>query len=502
MPNAQLLEVRGLTKIFPGVTALDNVDVELYEGEVLGICGENGSGKSTLIKCLSGVYQPSSGTIKFMGKEVQINNENDGLDLGISVIYQELSVIRQIDIAQNVFLGRLPRYPGGLINLKKLHEDASKILKHIGLHKKTTTAVGDLTISAQQMVEIAKAISRHPKVLVMDEPTSSLGADDTERLFELIKELRNEGYGIIFISHHMDEIFKITDRVFVLRDGKGIDVRPTGEWDVASIVRAMVNRDIGDQFPKKSFDSIDHEGAPVLEVGELNNRYVKDISFNLRKGEILGLAGIVGAGRSEVLKSVFGYYHNNKGKIKIDGKEVRIKHPKDAIRAGIGYMSEDRKQDMLSLLDSVWKNYSMPYFKQFSKMGLVNEKKIKTSAQESVGRYSIKTPSLERPVVQLSGGNQQKVIFARITHGQPDIYFLDEPTRGIDVNVKQEMYREIIRLAEEGNAVVLITSELPELLGMADRILVMRHHTIVAELQKEQINEETVMHYATGGSEQ
>ena len=502
MPNAQLLEVRGLTKIFPGVTALDNVDVELYEGEVLGICGENGSGKSTLIKCLSGVYQPSSGTIKFMGKEVQINNENDGLELGISVIYQELSVIRQIDIAQNVFLGRLPQYPGGLINLKQLHEDAAKILKHIGLHKKTTTAVGDLTISAQQMVEIAKAISRHPKVLIMDEPTSSLGADDTERLFELIKELRNEGYGIIFISHHMEEIFKITDRVFVLRDGKGIDVRPIGEWNVASIVRAMVNRDIGDQFPKKSFDSIAHEGPPVLEVDGLNNRYVKDISFNLRKGEILGLAGIVGAGRSEVLKSVFGYYHNNKGTIKVDGKEMKIKHPKDAIRAGIGYMSEDRKQDMLSLLDTVWKNYSMPYFTQFSKLGLVNEKKIKISAQESVERYSIKTPSLERPVVQLSGGNQQKVIFARITHGQPNIYFLDEPTRGIDVNVKQEMYREIIRLAEEGNAVVLITSELPELLGMADRILVMRHHTIVAELLQEQINEETVMHYATGGSEQ
>jgi len=336
----------------------------------------------------------------------------------------------------------------------------------------------------------------------MDEPTSSLGSDETERLFELIKELRNEGYGIIYISHHMEEIFRITDRVFVLRDGKGIDVRPIAEWDVASIVRAMVNRDIGDQFPKKSFDSIDREGAPVLEVKGLNNRHVKDISFNLRKGEILGLAGIVGAGRSEVLKSVYGYFHNNSGTINIHNKEVRIKHPKDAIRAGIGYMSEDRKHDMLSLLDPVWKNFSMPYFKQFSKFNLVSERKIKVSARGAVERYSIKTPSLERQVVQLSGGNQQKVIFARITHGQPTIYLMDEPTRGIDVNVKQEMYKEIIRLAEEGNAVLLVTSELPELLGLADRILVMRHHTIVAELQDDQIDEETVMHYATGGSEQ
>jgi len=496
----KLLEVRNLSKRFPGVLALDQIDFDLYKGEVLGICGENGAGKSTLIKCLSGVYQPSGGTIKFQGKEVSIGNEEDGIALGISVIYQELSVIKELDIAQNVFLGRLPHHKSGWIDFKKLNYDAKEIMDHIGLNFNIKTQVEDISISAQQMVEIGKAISRNPKVLIMDEPTSSLGTDDIDRLFRLIEKLRSEGYGIIYISHHMEEIFRITNRVFVLRDGKGIATRRVEDWDVSSIVHAMVNRDVNSQYPKKSFDSINRDDCPALEVKGLTNRYVHDISFSIRKGEIVGLAGIVGAGRSEVLKSVFGAYYVNKGEIKINGKNAKIRHPKDALKRGIGFLSEDRKHDMLCLMDSVRINYVLPYFHAFSRRFIVSKRKIDKATKLAIERYEIKTPSMEQMIIQLSGGNQQKVLIARVTYGKPDIYFLDEPTRGIDVSVKQEIYKEIISMAENGSAVVLVTSELPEIIGLSDRVLVMRNHTIEAELTGNQISQEIIMSYATGGS--
>ena len=496
-----LLSVRGLSKSFPGVLALDGVDFDLFSGEVLGICGENGAGKSTLIKCLSGVYQPSAGSIEVDGHEVNIQSAEEGISLGISVIYQELSIISELDIAQNVFLGRVPHYKTGMINFKKLHADTRKIMDHIGLAMDTRTIAGDISISAQQMVEIGKAISRDPKVLIMDEPTSSLGHDETERLFALIEQLKNEGYGIIFISHHMEEVFKITDRVLVLRDGRGIETRATKDWTVDSIVQAMVDRDVSNQFPQKKEGAIRYNEPYAIEVTGLTNRYVHDINLKVRKGEILGLAGIVGAGRSEVLKSIFGAYHNNMGEIKVDGNPVKIKNPKSALASGISFLSEDRKKDMLILMDSIKTNYILPYFKDFAKPLFVNNKAVEAATQKAISQFNIKTTSSEKLVVQLSGGNQQKVLMARVTYGEPDVYLLDEPTRGIDVSVKQEIYKEIIKMAESGSAVILVTSDLPEIIGLADRVLVMRDRTIVAELQKNELSQEAVMNYATGGSQ-
>ncbi|WP_434311021.1 sugar ABC transporter ATP-binding protein [Hominifimenecus sp. rT4P-3] len=493
-----LLEVKGLSKKFPGVLALDHVSFELHEGEILGICGENGAGKSTLIKCLSGVYQPTTGEIKVQGQTVRIENEEKGLELGISVIYQELSIVPDLDIAQNLFLGRLPHGPGGWIEGKTLHQAAAETVKRIGLAVDTDTLANEISISEQQMVEIGKAIVRNPKILIMDEPTSSLSADDTERLFQLMEELKAEGYGILFISHHMEEIFRITDRIMVLRDGKTIETRDTKDWDVDRLVFAMVNRDVSSQYPKKK-DGVIREDIPALEIKELSNAYVQDISFSVRHGEILGLAGVVGAGRSEVLKSLFGVYRWGKGQIFIDGKEKKIRSPRDAWKEGVVYLSEDRKHDMLCLMDTVHTNFILPYFRHFAKRGFVQKKKTRQAMEQAAKKYQIKMSSMEQMAVELSGGNQQKVLMARITYGEPGIFLLDEPTRGIDVSVKQEIYREIIRLAEAGHAVVLVTSELPELLGLADRVLVMNHRRIAAELKKDEMGEESIMYYATGG---
>jgi ribose transport system ATP-binding protein len=498
MAKKKILEARNLSKRFPGVQALKNVNFELFEGEVLGICGENGAGKSTLIKCLSGVHQPDEGTILFMGKEVLISNEQTALNLGISVIYQELSLVSMLDIAQNIYLGRLPHNKMGDINFNKLYCDSKEILDKLGLHyDPMTTRVDSLNISAQQLVECGKAISRNPKVLILDEPTSSLGQDDIKRLFGLIKKFKEQGYGIIYISHHMLEIFDITDRVLVLRDGESVECRNIVDWDVDSIVFAMVNRKVDSQFPQKHFESIKE---PVLEVEGLTNKYIHDISFTLRKGEILGLAGIVGAGRSEVLKTLYGVYPVQKGIIKINGKEVKIKNPSQALAEGMSFMSEDSKNDMLNMESNIQENIVLPYLKKISRFSIVSTHKKRVIAEEAVHRYDIKTDSIERRVIQLSGGNQQKVVLARITYGQPVIFLLDEPTRGIDVGVKQDIYNEIINFSKNGSAVLLVTSELEEIVGLADRVLVMRDRTIVAELQKDEINQNAITYHATGGS--
>ncbi len=498
MNKKNLLEVIDISKSFEGVQALSKVSFGIKKGEVLGICGENGAGKSTLIKCLSGVYKPDSGTIRFNGEEITIPDENAALRLGISVIYQELSVVNELDIAQNIYIGRLPTNRNGFINFKKLHNDALNITKRLGLQYCTKTLVGSLNVSAKQMVEIGKAISRNCKVLIMDEPTSSLGTTETKKLFDIIKKLKEQNYAIIYISHHMEEIFEITDRVLVLRDGRVIDDKSIDKWDTDSLVLSMVNRSISNQFPSKSYNSID-KGEPILKVEGITNKYIHDVTFSIQKGEIVGLAGIVGAGRSEVLKSIYGAYRIDYGKIKINGREVKINHPKDALAAGLTFLPEDRKNDALCLLASVRQNMLLPYHKKVSKLFFVDIKKMKQIAKDGVNKFRIKTPSIEQPVIKLSGGNQQKVILARITYVKPYVYMLDEPTRGIDVNVKQEIYKEIIKMAESGSAVLLVTSELPELIGLADRILVMRNRTIVAELKKNEISKERIMYYATGG---
>ena len=491
----ELLELRGIEKSFPGVKALSNASMKLYAGEVVGLCGENGAGKSTLIKIISGLYQADAGEIYVEGKNVDIPDTQTAMDLGISVIYQELSLVNEMNIAENLFLGHLP-VSQGRIDYKKLYADAEKVMKTLGMDFDVKEArIGDLNISNQQLIEIGKAIARNAKILIMDEPTSSLDDDATQRLFGLIDQFRRDGYGIIYISHHMDELFRIADRIIVLRDGKIIDDRKTEDWDVDQLVFAMVNRTLGDTYPKRK----NVPGEVILSLEDVSSEGVRHVNMQLRKGEILGIAGIVGAGRSELLKTIYGVFPVRSGVMKLHGKEVKIRNPWEALEHNVAMLFEDRRHEGLILDASVKENIMLPHYARISKKGLVELKKKREIAEEGMKEYAIKSPSIEHPVGKLSGGNQQKVLFKRITYGDPDIYLLDEPTRGIDVSVKKEMYQKIVDLAEAGNAVMLVTSELPEILGLADRVLVMRHHTIVGEVTGSDITQENIMRYATGG---
>jgi len=493
----KILELKHISKEFPGVKVLQDIGMELYEGEVLGLCGENGAGKSTLIKILSGLYQPENGSIEFEGKEVKLNAEI-AMGLGISAIYQELTIVPEMTVAENLFLGRVPKTALGLQDPKAMERESRKILRLLDLDVEPMgTKAGDLSLGVQQLIEIGKAIGREAKVLIMDEPTSSLGKKDTEHLYSIIRRFREKGYGIIFISHHMEEIFEITDRVAVLRDGNLIDTRKTSQWNVDELVFAMVNRKISQQFPKKHPSR--RTGESVLKLTNVSSSKVHDINMDISAGEIVGIAGIVGAGRTELLKTIFGFYKITAGEVRIHGKKKHVKSIRSAWDEGIVLVPEDRKKEGLVLEQSIQDNIVISHFKKLSHLYIVNNRKIREVSLAGVNKYKIRTPSLDQIVGKLSGGNQQKVILSRVTVDNPKILLLDEPTRGIDVSVKMEMYQEMIRLAEAGTAIVMVSSELPEVLGMADRILVMREGRIVAALSKEEATSELVMHYATGG---
>jgi len=493
----KILELKHISKEFPGVKVLQDIGMELYEGEVLGLCGENGAGKSTLIKILSGLYQPENGSIEFEGKEVKLNAEI-AMGLGISAIYQELTIVPEMTVAENLFLGRVPKTALGLQDPKAMERESRKILRLLDLDVEPMgTKAGDLSLGVQQLIEIGKAIGREARVLIMDEPTSSLGKKDTEHLYSIIRRFREKGYGIIFISHHMEEIFEITDRVAVLRDGNLIDTRKTSQWNVDELVFAMVNRKISQQFPKKHPSR--QTGESVLKLTNVSSSKVHDINMDISAGEIVGIAGIVGAGRTELLKTIFGFYKITAGEVSIHGKKKHVKSIRSALDEGIVLVPEDRKKEGLVLEQSTQDNIVISHFKKLSHLYVVNNRKIREVSLAGVNKYKIRTPSLDQIVGKLSGGNQQKVILSRVTVDNPKILLLDEPTRGIDVSVKMEMYQEMIRLAEAGTAIVMVSSELPEVLGMADRILVMREGRIVAALSKEEATSELVMHYATGG---
>jgi ABC-type sugar transport system ATPase subunit len=505
MEDTEVLQMRGIKKAFPGVQALDGVDLEVRSGEVMALVGENGAGKSTLIKILSGAYTADAGEIYIKGQPVKIVDPKHARDLGVSVIYQELILAEQISVAENIFAGREIVNRFGFIDYGTMYKNAQKWLDE--LHIKNVDPrdeIRRLSIARKQMVEIAKALSLDSSIIVMDEPTSSLPTattnpnevNEVQVLLSTIRKLRDRGKALIYISHRMEEIFRISDRITVMRDGKLIGVRKTSETTPKEIISMMVGRNLEDMYGKASEQKI---GQTVLEVKNLNQgKRLKNISFKARSGEILGVAGLVGAGRTELAKAVFGADHRDSGEILVDNKPVRIRVPMDAIEAGLGYLPEDRKMQGLFLQKAITTNISAANIGSISKNGFIQDNNERNLAQEYVRQLNIRTPSIDQFARNLSGGNQQKVVIAKWLSVKPKVLIVDEPTRGVDVGAKIEIYNLLRKLAAEGVAVVMISSELPEILGMSDRIIVIREGHLAGELDREAATEETIMAMATG----
>lgn len=494
MASSPMLALNGISKAFPGVKALKNVSFTLDRGEIVGLAGENGAGKSTLIKILGGVHQPDEGTILLDGEPVRIAETHAGLALGISIIYQELSLVPELSVAENLYLGSLPS-AAGRIDYKRLYENSRRILDILGLSVSPRAKVSSLSISIQQLVEIGKALARDARILVMDEPTSSLGREDAERLFDTMRGLREKGYGIIFISHRLEEVFAVTDRIAVLRDGEVVETRKSADWDMDSLVFAMVNRRIDQFYPKRALPL----GETALTAEGLQNRLIQNVSFSMRAGEILGVAGLVGSGRTELLKTLYGVHKLRKGRLAIFGRDVRLASPKQALAHGVAMVPENRKAEGLILEDTVKENIVLSVLRKIARFEIVRRASIEKIADRAVKYFEIRTPSRNQKVVRLSGGNQQKIVFARNAEVEPRILLLDEPTRGIDIGSKVDIYNRILDFAEAGAAILLVSSDLTEILGMTDRVLVMKEGAMVAELKTDETDAKTIMDYATGG---
>lgn len=495
-----LLRMEGISKAFPGVQALDRVDFEAYSGEVMALVGENGAGKSTLMKILSGAYQKDSGRIYLEGKRVEIQNPYHAQLLGISTIYQELNVTPNQTVVQNIFLGREIKRRSflgflGFVDKKEMEKRAQELLEKLGANIHPAELVKNLSVAQRQLVEIAKALSFRAKIIIMDEPTSALGPEEVEKLFEVVRQLKEQGIAVIFISHRLEEVFKIADRITVLRDGKLVGYMTKEEATPDKVIYLMVNRPLGDMFRKEEIP----KGEPILEVKNLRSNIVKDVSFTLYRGEILGIAGLVGSGRTELVRLIFGADPKISGDIYIEGKKVEIKSPEDAVKMGIGLVPEDRQNQGLILKMSVRENIGIPIIRSLIKaLGFVDKIKLSKIAEEFVRRLNIKTPSILEKVLYLSGGNQQKVVLAKWLASEPKILILDEPTRGIDVGAKAEIHAIMNQLAKQGISIIMISSEMPEVLAMSDRILVMSEGKIVAEVSRNEATQEKIMAYASG----
>ena len=490
--TAPFLEMRGITKQFPGVLALDKVSLSIYPGKVLALVGENGAGKSTLMKVLSGVHKMDAGEILLNGKPVTIGNPLASRQMGISIIYQELSVLNNMDIAENIFVGR-ERKKNGMVDKKAQHEEARRLLARVGLSIDTHTRVGKLSTAQKQMVEVAKALSFDAKLIIMDEPTSSLTEKETAMLLDIIHKLRDEGVAIVFISHRMNEIFEIADEIAVMRDGQMVKQLPAEGTQEKDVIAAMVGRDVHDLFVKAEAPI----GDVALEVVGLSTKsLLKDISFKVHAGEIVGFAGLVGAGRSEVMRAVFGIDPRETGEIRVHGKPVRIESTVDALRAGLGFVPEDRKEQGLILKMSVRHNTSIAALSSVAKGWFIDRGAENALSDEYVAKLRVKTPSNEQKVMNLSGGNQQKVVIAKWMATHPAVLILDEPTRGIDVGAKKEIHALMSELARQGVAIIMISSELPEILGMSDRIYVMHDGRIRGEIARENASQEAIMKLA------
>lgn len=486
----KILEIKHISKSFPGVKALNDVSLDVYAGEVVALVGENGAGKSTLIKILAGVYAKDSGETLFEGKAVEIQNTKMAQELGISVIFQELNLLPNLSVAENLFVGREKRKNTFFYDKKETFAQAKELMGKIGLVCDPSTLIGDLPVSQQQMVEIAKAQSIDTKLIIMDEPTSSLTEKEIETLFTIIEQLKANGVAVIFVSHKLGEIKRIADRVHVLRDGEYVGVINKDDVCEANIIQMMVGRDIGNTY----FRTETKIGSEVLRVSNLTNvGFVKDVSFTLHKGEILGFAGLMGAGRTETMYTIFGITPSVSGEIFIEGERVIIRSPKDAIKLGICLVPEDRKTKGLVLGMSVAQNLSIVAIKKISANGFLCSDKENELANHFIQQLQIKTPSSDQEVVNLSGGNQQKVVLGKWMSSMPKVLIVDEPTRGIDVRAKKEVYTLINDLAKRGVGIILISSELSEVIGMSDRIIVMHEGAVKGEIKRDEASQSRIM---------
>jgi len=488
--------MQGITKDFPGVRALDGVTFEVRAGEVHALVGENGAGKSTLMKILSGALPRDGGQVLLDGQPVEITSPHRAQELGISMIYQDFNLVPYLSVGENILLGREPRKHGFIVDWRALRSQSQAVLDRLHVSLDVAAPVRALSVAQRQMVEIARAISARAKILIMDEPSSTLTDHELRRLFELVRSLRDAGAGVIYISHRLEEVFEIADRITVLRDGKSIGTHSLADVDRDEVIRMMVGREITEKIPKQAAPI----GGEVLRVEGLWGSGVRDIGFSLRAGEILGLTGLVGAGRTEVARLIFGADAADSGAIYLSGKPAVIRSPRDAISLGMGFVTEDRQGQGLVLAMNVRENVTLANMDLLAVYGFVRKQAERNSANQAIGSLRIRTPSAEQLVRNLSGGNQQKVVLARWVLTESKVLIFDEPTRGIDVGAKVEIYQLMNELAARGAGILMISSELPEVLGMSDRILVMHAGRIVAELSRGEATQERIMFHATGGA--
>ena len=492
--NEKILEMQNVTKVFPGVKALDQVHLNVYQGQVMALLGENGAGKSTLMKILSGVYEKTDGTIIYKGAHLDVKGPRDAQDHGISIIHQELNLIDELSIGENIFLGREPKTSLGNINWKKLFSLSEELLIPLNITIDPKQKIKHLSIGQKQMVEIAKALSLEAELIIMDEPTDALTDTETDKLFDVINRLRSEGKSIVYISHRLKEIFEICDDVTILRDGQFVAEKSVADIDEDHLIEMMVGRKLDEQYPYLKEDI----GDVLLKVENLSNDLVHDISFDLKKGEILGVAGLMGAGRTELAKTLYGFYPMKQGTVKLEGEALSIRTENDAIESGITYVSEDRKKDGLVLGMSVKENISLSALRKMAKGFIINHSDEKDAADDFIKKLRIKTPSENQKVKNLSGGNQQKVSISKSLLTDPKVLILDEPTRGIDVGAKKEIYTLMNKFKAEGMSVLMISSEIPELLGMCDRVMVMHEGTVIGTLDRSEVTQEGIMRLAVG----
>ena len=501
MSVENILSVRNITKTYPGVIALQNISMDFKKGEIHALVGENGAGKSTLMKCLFGIYKMDAGEIYMNGQKIQVDNPDEAMKLGIAMVHQELQPVPARSVAENLFLGRFPVKKIGpiqMIDHKKMYEDTAYWLHEVKMDFNPKAMLGDLSIGQMQSVEIAKAVSHQAKVVIFDEPTSSLSDNEVEALFRIMNDLRDKGVAMVYISHKMDEIKRIADDITIMRDGTYVGTWPASELTTDQIIAKMVGRELTNVYPERK----NEPGDVILEVNDLcsiHENSFQHVSFNLRKGEILGFGGLVGAQRTELLEGVFGIRGIESGEIKINGTPVKIKKPSDAMKAGIGLITEDRRGNGIFGCLSIKDNVGVSVYNKYLKAGFVlDHKRINGVVDDSIKKLRIKTPSMKEHIANLSGGNQQKVIVARWLANDPDILIMDEPTRGIDVGAKHEIYEIMNDLAAQGKAIIMISSEMAELLGMSDRVYVMCDGKLRGEItEKEEMTQAKVMSYAT-----
>jgi ribose transport system ATP-binding protein len=498
MSREPVIEMKGISKSFSGNKVLDQVDFQLLPGEIHALMGENGAGKSTLIKILTGIYERDAGKVFIKGKEVHFKNPKEAEQFGIAVIHQELNIIPYLTVYENMFLGKeltVGRF--GITKDKEMKRKTKEYLNRLGIEIDPNMEAGNLSVGQQQMIEIARAVAANTEVLIMDEPTAALTEREIEALFKVISSLKKQGVGIVYVSHRMEEIFQICDRISVLRDGQFIGTKEVAKTNFDEIVKLMVGRQLGERFPERDTKI----GQERFKVENLTSKgSFENIRFSVHQGEIVGVAGLMGAGRSEIMQAIFGYRKMDGGKVFIDGKEMTIKSPYDAIKAGIAFVTEDRKSQGLILELSVRENLSITTLDKISKNSLISSKTEISLADEMIEKLHVKTSGREISVKSLSGGNQQKIVIGKWLGIHPKILILDEPTRGVDVGAKKEIYQLMNDLTKQGVSIIMVSSELPEILGMSDRILVIHEGKLAAELDKSEANQENIMQSATGGS--